>query len=440
MGCYTERICHGRQAAARRRQLSQLTGSDNPQCVHCCKSDACNSQGCASIGFPIQRGPLCFNCKQSTNPELCRYVKVCEADQVCHLHEEEEFGDKFYVSSCLLQNECQAGVTITDAFGKRTINQKSSMCCSSDLCNIGLSCLAGTFGDKCSLQCGHCSDGGACDFINGTCPNGCSAGWTGVFCKQTCPHGTFGDACSQNCRHCINGSTCDTITGLCSRGCSENWTGMFCNETFAIDCLDILNTGNKRTGIYQIHPWNNSTSKEVVCDMDTMGGGWTVFQKRIDGSVSFSRNWTEYQHGFGNTSTEYWLGNDAIHELTRNSSSLYVKIQNTNGHHYFRYYSDFRISGADDDFKLHLGSYSNGTARESLIASNNDKTFKTPDHASSISMACFGYTRGGWWFGCCHSAYLNGVYGSSKWVNPWSSEIRSGTNFRSSQMMTRRHK
>ncbi|XP_062583723.1 prostate stem cell antigen-like [Saccostrea cucullata] len=104
MGCYTERICHDRQMKARKRQSSHVTGSENPQCVHCCKSDACNVQGCHSTGFPLQRGPLCFNCKQSSNPELCRYVKVCEFDQVCHLHEEEEFGDKFYASSCLLQN------------------------------------------------------------------------------------------------------------------------------------------------------------------------------------------------------------------------------------------------------------------------------------------------------------------------------------------------
>ena len=33
-----------------------------------------------------------------------------------------------------------------------------------------------------------------------------------------------------------------------------------------------------------------------------------VIQRRIDGSVDFYRNWTEYAQGFGQVDKNFWLG------------------------------------------------------------------------------------------------------------------------------------
>lgn len=40
------------------------------------------------------------------------------------------------------------------------------------------------YGVNCVEKCGNCKNNESCDIVNGTCPNGCAAGYNGTVCKD----------------------------------------------------------------------------------------------------------------------------------------------------------------------------------------------------------------------------------------------------------------
>ena len=64
-------------------------------------------------------------------------------------------------------------------------------------------------------------------------------------------------------------------------------------------------------------PFREPTTLTARCDMETEGGGWMVIQRRVpDGTVNFTRNWSDYENGFGDLEGEFWYGLRNIHHLT----------------------------------------------------------------------------------------------------------------------------
>ena len=123
-------------------------------------------------------------------------------------------------------------------------------------------------------------------------------------------------------------------------------------------CAEAYISGEKISGVYKIDP-DGLGDFEVYCDHETDGGGWTVFQKRLDGSVDFYRTWDAYKRGFGNLNGEFWLGLDKIHRLTvSGNSKLRVDLEDNLGNTAFAEYNSFTVASEQAKYQLSLGKYS----------------------------------------------------------------------------------
>ena len=123
------------------------------------------------------------------------------------------------------------------------------------------------------------------------------------------------------------------------------------------NCAELYKSGKRNNGVYTIDP-DGRGAFDVFCDQTTAGGGWTVFQKRLDGSVDFSRGWADYKRGFGDLKGEFWLGLDKIHRLTKTKNRLRVELEDTQGKTAYAAYDVFAVSSAANKYKLSLGTYS----------------------------------------------------------------------------------
>ena len=123
-------------------------------------------------------------------------------------------------------------------------------------------------------------------------------------------------------------------------------------------CADLYKKGATEDAIYTIDPDGQGKFK-VRCDMTTSGGGWTLFQRRIDGSVDFYLGWNNYTEGFGNLSGEFWLGLDKIHRLSKSGQNvLRVDLEDFENETRYAEYSTFAVGNGADKYRLAVGGYS----------------------------------------------------------------------------------
>ncbi|KAI4890781.1 hypothetical protein NFI96_012791, partial [Prochilodus magdalenae] len=185
-----------------------------------------------------------------------------------------------------------------------------------------------------------------------------------------------------------------------------------------LDCGDIRNYDSRQpSGVYTIYPIGSTSAVRVYCDMDTDGGGWTVFQRRIDGSVNFYRGWDQYRAGFGFADGEYWLGLESLFHMTlRKKYELRVDMEDWEGGSVFAQYSSFSVDPERFGYTLHVSGFRNGGAGDSMNTHNGQKFSTFDKDQDPPETNCARVYRGAFWYNACHHANPNGMYlwGSDK--------------------------
>ncbi|XP_019642244.1 PREDICTED: microfibril-associated glycoprotein 4-like [Branchiostoma belcheri] len=203
---------------------------------------------------------------------------------------------------------------------------------------------------------------------------------------------------------------------------------MFGRTNYFTDCseihtaLSLLNPVSNAvsSGVHDIKPLGMSNPISVYCDQTTDGGGWTVIQRRFDGSLHFDRPYNDYKYGFGSANGEQWLGLEGMYHLTfHNAYELYIELEDWSGVVKHAKYSSFSVGDSSTNYRLNVGGYS-GTAGDgfdlrSLYATNNLNgqgfSARDVDHdATPGSCSGNGYYSGGWWYRSCSLSALNGPY------------------------------
>lgn len=169
--------------------------------------------------------------------------------------------------------------------------------------------------------------------------------------------------------------------------CAQTFEFIFFNSTGAplYDCEEILESGYTKSGLYKITA-GGDTDFTVFCDMNLLGGGWTVIQRRVSGSVAFDRKWRLYQNGFGDFTSNFWLGLNKIKRITdMKTYELYVGLEDIYGGTAWALYGSFSLGSEANHYKLQLSDYyADSTAGDSL-SDHSGQSFSTVDRDNDLS-------------------------------------------------------
>ncbi|KAM6048922.1 fibrinogen-like protein 1-like protein isoform 3-T3 [Theristicus caerulescens] len=184
------------------------------------------------------------------------------------------------------------------------------------------------------------------------------------------------------------------------------------------DCSEV--PAGSPSGVYIIHPMGLHPIM-VYCEMNATDRGWTVIQRnRQSTEITWAESWSTYKYGFGNVDTDYWLGTEYIHQISKQKVyQVRFVIWDAANNIRFADYNLFRVEDESHGYRLNLGTYT-GTAEDAMNSDNprkvhNNMKFSTKDQdQDTYSGNCASSYEGGWWYSACYSVRLN-VKGAITW-------------------------
>lgn len=141
---------------------------------------------------------------------------------------------------------------------------------------------------------------------------------------------------------------------------------------------------------------------EVLCDMTTGGGGWTLVALNDAPTtfVDFNQDWATYKAGFGDLAggARGWLGNDRLNALT--AAGLELEVRHDTG---TSIYADFSVGSEASDYQLTVSSTPNSNDAGRFESFHSGLRFSTFDEENDThdSRNCADFFRAGWWYGDC---------------------------------------
>ena len=161
-------------------------------------------------------------------------------------------------------------------------------------------------------------------------------------------------------------------------------------------------------------------------------------EEKKGGSLDFyTRDWVEYEDGFGNFHSEFWIGLRSMHCLTSQGHwELRIDYHLKNGTKPYLHYNRFAIGPAKDQYPLNISGFDSVGLTDPFNVSRwqvqNGRKFTSCDRDNDVhrrsNCAIF---YGGFWHSDCGGLHINdgptdssALYLNGHWHNPTLIEMK----------------